>query len=87
MALHFWHRESKPGSQAPSYYLRLAPGECFGEGGMWQPDSATLNKARAAIAAQPKAWQSVLDAGLVIKGEMLKRPPPGYPRSIASLRI
>jgi uncharacterized protein (TIGR02453 family) len=79
MALHFWHRKTRPGSQAPSYYLRLAPGECLAGGGMWQPDSATLKKVRAAIAAQPKAWQSVHDAGLLIKGEMLRRLPPGYP--------
>jgi|SRR5712671_2296053 len=79
MALHFSHREATAGYQAPSFYLRLAPGDCFGGGGMWKPDAATLRKVRGAIIAQPKAWQSVLDAGFSIKGEMLQRPPPGYP--------
>jgi len=79
IALHFWHREARAGYQAPSFYLRFAPGECFGGGGTWKPDAATLRKVRGAIIAQPKAWQSVLDAGFSIKGEMLRRPPPGCP--------
>jgi uncharacterized protein (TIGR02453 family) len=63
MALHFWHRDAKAGCQAPSYYLRIAPGESLGGGGMWQPDAATLGKVCAAIDAQRKTWQNVLDAG------------------------
>ncbi len=80
MALHFWHRGSKVGCQAPSYYLRIAPKGCFGGGGLWQPDSATLKKVRDAIVAQPKSWQSALDVGLPIGGEKLQRPPIGYPK-------
>src|SRR6266436_3376117 len=80
MALHFWHRGSKAGCQAPSYYLRIAPGECLGGGGVWQPDSATLKKVRDAIVRQPQSWQSVLDVGLPIEGKKLQRPPAGYPK-------
>lgn len=80
ITLHFWHRDSEAGCQAPSYYLRIAPGKCLGGGGMWQPDSATLKKVRETIVRQPKSWQSVLDVGLPIEGEKVRRVPAGYPR-------
>ncbi len=51
----------------------------MGGGGLWHPDPPALKQVRDRIAVGGKDWKAVKSAGLEIRGETLKRPPPGYP--------
>lgn len=70
-------------AHAPGFYLHLAPGEVFAGIGLWGPDTATLNKIRDAIVADPDAWRRTVSAPEFARtfergGRSLKRPPRGY---------
>jgi uncharacterized protein (TIGR02453 family) len=83
--MHFRHERAKD-AHAPGFYLHLAPGQVFGGGGIWHPDTKTANRIRQAIDDDPDAWREAtrtppftdrLDIGG--DGNMLKRVPPGLP--------
>jgi uncharacterized protein (TIGR02453 family) len=80
--IRFRHGLGKDGP-APVYYLHLEPGRSFAGAGIWHPDSATLGKIRAAIAADPDEWLSATHeppfaAVFELGGDSLKRAPSGY---------
>jgi len=77
-AAHFQYRHGSKDVHAPGFYLHLEPGECMGGGGLWHPDAAALQKVRDRIVTRPKEWKAIVDGGVAISGETLKRPPAGY---------
>ncbi len=78
VAMHFWHKKMSRGGQSPGLYLHIASGESFIGSGVWHPETPTLSKIRQAIVEKSDSWKTVLDAGLKLSGESLKRPPPGF---------
>ncbi|MGH8190304.1 MAG: TIGR02453 family protein, partial [Rhodanobacteraceae bacterium] len=69
---------------APSFYLHIAPGDCFVGAGLWHPESHTLRNVRAFIADNPSAWKRAVHAKAFrqryeLHGESLLRPPHGFP--------
>ncbi len=77
-AAHFQHVVKREDRVGPGFYVHLAPGGCFGGGGIYHPDTVTLSAVRDRIATVPEAWSAVLAAGITVQGESLKRPPAGY---------
>jgi uncharacterized protein (TIGR02453 family) len=82
--MHFRHKAAKD-AHAPGFYLHLAPGQVFGGGGIWQPDTKTATKIRQAIVDRPERWRAatreppftdLLDIGG--RDNMLKRVPSGF---------
>lgn len=68
---------------APGFYLHLEPKECFIGVGIWHPDAPALNRIRASIVENPKAWVKVSrEKGFARKfeqaGDSLTNPPRGY---------
>ena len=43
---------------APSFYLHIAPKECFAGGGIWHPEPPTLKRIRNFLVDNPAAWKS-----------------------------
>ena len=83
--MHFRHERAKD-AHAPGFYLHLRPGQVFGGGGIWHPDTKTANRIRQAIVDDPDAWREATRTPpftdrLDIGGDanMLKRVPPGLP--------
>lgn len=69
---------------APSFYLEVAPGECFIGAGLWHPESHTLRNIRNFIADNPAAWQRAAHGRAFAThytfwGESLTRAPRGFP--------
>jgi uncharacterized protein (TIGR02453 family) len=77
VAARFAHSAPGEGS-APAFYLHLEPGDSMGGGGMYHPDPASLLRVRRRIADAPREWRAVLDAGLEVQGDSLKRVPAGF---------
>lgn len=75
---HFPHSTAGKDVHAPGFYLHLEPGGSMGGGGLWHPDGPAVKKVRDRIAGRPKDWKKILDAGIPIGGDALKRPPAGY---------
>jgi uncharacterized protein (TIGR02453 family) len=77
--MYFRHEAGKD-AHAPGFYLHLSPGEVFGGGGIWHPDSKALTAIREAIVRDPDGWSRAkrLEGGLELGGEALKRVPPGF---------
>jgi uncharacterized protein (TIGR02453 family) len=70
-------RMGPKGSNAPSFYLQLAPAEVFVGIGVWHPPSEHLQAIRVAIDENPAAWKRATRMGL--RGEpALKRVPRGF---------
>jgi uncharacterized protein (TIGR02453 family) len=68
---------------SPSFYLHIAPGDCFVGAGIWHPESPTLKKLREFIADNPAAWKRAVHskafrARYEFWGERLSRAPQGY---------
>ena len=85
--MHFRHKAAKD-AHAPGFYLHLAPGQVFGGGGMWHPDTKTATKIRQAIVDRPERWREAtrqppfIDRlGIGGDGNMLKRVPSGFDAS------
>jgi uncharacterized protein (TIGR02453 family) len=81
IGIRFRHELGKD-AHVPVFYLHLEPGGSFAGAGIWHPDSATLGKIRAAIAAYPEDWLSAtreppFAAVLELGGDSLKRAPAG----------
>jgi uncharacterized protein (TIGR02453 family) len=82
--MHFRHARAKD-AHAPGFYLHLAPGQVFGGGGIWHPDTPTATKIRQAIVADPERWRAAtreppFSERLYLGGEdnALKRVPTGF---------
>ena len=78
----FFHERAKQ-TPAPSFYLHIAPGDCFIGGGIWHPELPTQRKIREFILANPSSWMEATQ-GLTFKshftlgGDTLTRPPRGF---------
>src|SRR3546814_15653318 len=74
---------------APSFYLHLQPGNCFVGAGLWHPETATQRRVRQFIFENPGAWKQAAHAPAFRRrfdletGEMLVRPPRGFPPDFA----
>ena len=82
VGMSFGHDRGREGP-APGYYLHIAPDESFAGGGVHMPDTATLNRIRDAIVADPAGWTAIVDdpafaPAYTPMGEVLKRAPHGY---------
>jgi uncharacterized protein (TIGR02453 family) len=68
---------------APSFYLHVAPDDCFVGGGIWQPEPPTLRKIRDFLVENPASWIKATRSGafskqLQLGGSSLVRPPRGF---------
>lgn len=79
ISMKFWHAAGR-GADAPFYYVHVEPGWNFVAAGLRHAGSGAVGRVRQAIVDRPEAWQAVLDAGLGLEGERLKRPPAGFPK-------
>lgn len=69
---------------APSFYLHIAPGDCFVGAGLWHPENHTLRNIRNFIVDNPVAWKRAAHSRTFrehyeFRGESLVRPPHGFP--------
>ena len=69
--------------EAPSFYLHIAPGDCFAGGGLWHPQPATLKRIRDFLVDNPAAWKratrtKAFGERFAFWGENLSRAPRGY---------
>lgn len=78
LGMHFSHAGSKEDIHGAGFYLHIAPGECFLAGGSWHPDPRSLAKIRDAVAWKRAEWKKATRK-LELGGEVLSRPPRGYP--------
>jgi len=79
MAARFPHEARRKLKSVPTFYVHLAPGECFAGGGVYHVEMPALTAIRRRIADAPDEWTTVLGTGLVVQGEQLKRAPAGFP--------
>jgi uncharacterized protein (TIGR02453 family) len=68
---------------APGFYVHLEPKECFVGVGIWHPDAPALNRIRACIVENPKAWVKVSREKSFARtfeqaGDTLTNAPRGY---------
>jgi uncharacterized protein (TIGR02453 family) len=75
-AARFQHRGPRDGTR-PSFYVHLAPGECFGGGGIYHAEPAAITRIRQHILAAPGDWRRVRDLAADDE-DRLKRVPAGY---------
>jgi uncharacterized protein (TIGR02453 family) len=78
VAARFPHEARKKVDGVPSFYVSLMPGDCEGGGGVYHTAMPVLTRLRRHIVAEPKRWKAVLDTGLEVQGEQLKRAPAGF---------
>jgi uncharacterized protein (TIGR02453 family) len=82
LGIHFRHERGKD-AHCPGFYLHIDPQECFLGAGIWHPDSASLNRIRAAIDEDRAVWKRVRDqktfrSHFELAGDSLIRPPRGF---------
>lgn len=78
-AAQFRHRAAGQDVHAPGFYLHLEPGESFGGGGIWRPESGPLKSVRERIARKDPAWMALRRSKLPLwDGDELKRAPKGF---------
>lgn len=81
--VHFRHEAGKD-AYTPGFYLHLEPGNVFAGGGIWHPDSATLQSIRTAIVDDPAKWRRAISGKRFREelkldtGDPLKRAPRGF---------
>ncbi|MGH8112578.1 MAG: DUF2461 domain-containing protein [Rhodanobacteraceae bacterium] len=68
---------------APSFYLHIAPGDCFIGAGLWHPENHTLRNIRNFIVDNPAAWRRATHGRAFrdryeFRGESLVRAPQGF---------
>ena len=78
----FFHERSRQVA-APSFYLHIAPDECFVGGGIWHPEADTLKRLRAFLDENPAAWiratqSKTFRSRYTFWGESLVRAPRGF---------
>lgn len=94
IGIQFRHSAGKD-VHAPGIYLHIAEDECFVGAGMWRPDSTATQGIRAAIEAEPKAWQKAVGGkrftdAFELYDDRLKTAPRGVAKDhpmIESLRL
>ncbi|HLI18611.1 MAG TPA: DUF2461 domain-containing protein [Rhodanobacteraceae bacterium] len=69
---------------APSFYLHIAPADCFVGAGLWHPENHTLRNIRTFIVDNPAAWKRATHSRgfrerYEFRGESLSRAPQGVP--------
>lgn len=69
---------------APSFYLHIAPGDCFVGAGLWHPENHTLRNIRSFIVDNPAAWKRAAHGRMFrehyeFRGDSLARAPQGFP--------
>jgi uncharacterized protein (TIGR02453 family) len=69
---------------APSFYLHIAPGDCFVGAGLWHPENHTLRNIRNFIVDNPAAWKRATHSRAfrdhyAFRGDSLTRAPQGFP--------
>lgn len=79
----FFHERSKQVA-APSFYLHIAPGDCFVGGGIWHPEPDTQRRIRNFLLDNPSGWKQAVQAPAFkrrfeLSGDSLVRPPRGFP--------
>jgi uncharacterized protein (TIGR02453 family) len=79
----FFHERSKQ-VPAPSFYLHIAPGDCFVGGGIWHPEPETQRRIRNFMLDNPSGWKQAVQAPAFkrrfeLSGDSLVRPPRGFP--------
>ena len=79
----FFHERSKQVA-APSFYLHIAPGDCFVGGGLWHPEPETQRRIRNFMLDNPSGWKQAVQAPAFkrrfeLSGDSLVRPPRGFP--------
>jgi uncharacterized protein (TIGR02453 family) len=83
-AAHFVLRGMPKGLVGSGYYFHIEPGEVFLGAGIYIPDGVQIKKIRAAIAARPEEFLSILRDKKFVKrfgtldGNRLQRVPTGY---------
>ena len=78
----FFHERAKL-CPAPSFYLHIAPGDCFIGGGIWHPEPPTQRRIREFILANPSSWVEATQGApfkhqFTLGGDTLVRPPRGF---------
>ncbi len=68
---------------APSFYLHIAPGDCFVGAGLWHPENHTLRNIRNFIVDNPAAWKRAAHSRgfrehYEFWGDSLTRAPQGF---------
>lgn len=71
LGIQFRHGAGKD-VHAPGFYFHVDPQSVFLGAGLWRPETAALAKIRAAIAADPKAFQKTLAAKAFSEGFVLE---------------
>jgi uncharacterized protein (TIGR02453 family) len=79
VAARFQHRGPYDGSR-PAFYIHLAPGHCFGGGGIYHADPATITRLRQGIVSSPEDWRRVRDLAEDDR-DRLQRVPAGFDRA------
>lgn len=79
----FFHARSKQ-VPAPSFYLHIAPGDCFVGGGLWHPEPETQRRIRNFMLDNPSGWKAAVRSPAFrrrfeLTGDTLVRPPRGFP--------
>jgi uncharacterized protein (TIGR02453 family) len=76
----------RPGQaiEAPSFYVHIAPGDCFTGGGLWHPEPVTQRRLRDFIVENPESWKKATRSPAfrrkyTLHDESLARAPRGYP--------
>lgn len=70
---------------APSFYVHVAPGDCFVGAGLWHPETPTQRRVRQFIHDNPAGWTAATRAPAFRRrfalddSEMLVRMPAGFP--------
>jgi uncharacterized protein (TIGR02453 family) len=78
VAARFPHEARRKVESVPAFYLSLSVKDCYGGGGVYHTGTPALTRIRRRIVAAPREWQAVLDSGIDIEGDRLKRPPAGF---------
>ena len=75
------------------YFLRLEPGKSILAGGAYLPPGPWMRSIRAAIAENPDAFKSIINAPAFVEkfggitGEKLKTAPKGYPKDHPEIEL
>ena len=82
IAARFHHKDGQEGS-TPGFYVRIEPGKSGVGGGMWQPETRTLDAIRQKIVDEPERWTAItrghtMRSSCGFMGESLKRAPQGF---------
>lgn len=75
--------ERRRQTEAPAFYLHIAPGDCFVGAGLWHPSMPTLRRFRDFVVDNPATWTRITRdpafAGrYAFTGDSLKRAPQGH---------